>query len=285
MSMLLQKHCAVEIKAIDEKTHRVQAVASSGTIDRDEEIILGTAWSLERFKSNPVFLYNHASRSDDPQNVLGQVMPEMRDEKLHGTFDYDVDINPKAAMVFAQVQKGTLRAFSVGFIPKAWVTDYSPREQIDALPEDARKALESGKVFVVYTNVELVEISQVPVPSNPDALVGASLKAFRLKQLEDEMSKEITPAVKAAPEVAEVAAELKEGPDVAALVESAVAKAMAPVLEALAKLAPPPVEKAVEPCAKSEALAALAALPQDQLDSVMANMDTDERKALVALLN
>lgn len=262
-------------------------MASSGTIDRDEEIILGTAWSLERFKSNPVFLYNHASRSDDPQNVLGQVMPEMRDEKLHGTFDYDVDINPKAAMVFAQVQKGTLRAFSVGFIPKAWVTDYSPREQIDALPENARKALESGKVFVVYTNVELVEISQVPVPSNPDALVGASFKACRmaeLKTLEDQMSNETTPAAKAAP-VAEVAAELKEGPDVAALVESAVAKAMAPVLEALGKLAPPPVEKTATPCAKSEALAALAALPQDQLDTVMASMDTDERKALAALLN
>lgn len=263
----------------------MQAVASSGTIDRDEEIILGTAWSLERFKSNPVFLYNHASRSDDPQNVLGQVMPEMRDAKLHGDFAYDVDINPKAAMVFAQVQKGTLRAFSVGFIPKAWVTDYSPREQIDALPEDARKALESGKVFVVYTNVELVEISQVPVPSNPDALVGASLKAFRLKQLEDEMSKEITPAAKAAAPVEEAAAELKAGPDVEALVESAVAKAMAPVLEALAKLAPPPVEKAAEPCAKSEVLAKLAALPQDQLDATLANMDTDERNALAALLN
>lgn len=280
------------MKGIDTEGKRVTgALASSGSLDRDEEIILPEAWSLDAFRKNPIFLWAHAHRSQDPQNVLGRVENVSRTSAgLVADFVYDTDINPKAAMVFAQVQKGTLKAYSVGFIPKAWVTDYSPREQIEALPEQARKALEIGKAYVVYTNVELIEISQVPVPSNPDALIGASMKSARLaelKKLEEETMS--TPTEKAA----EAAAELKAGPDIEAIVKAAVApliEKMDALKEQVAKLTPAPAESttaepaAEQPSKAAEVIARLAALPPAELVRTMAHMTPQERDAVKGLL-
>lgn len=241
---------------------------------------------LDGFRKNPTFLWGHQSRTQDPTNVLGRVVSvEVVPAGLLATFEYDTDINPKADLVFRQVQKGTVRGFSVGFIPKTWVTDYSPKDHVEALPEQARKALEEGKAFVVYTAAELVEISQVPIPSNPDALVGASAKSVRLQELrkleESTMEKQPVPAVEKAIE-----------PDITAIVKAAVAEAIAPLQEQIAKLAAPVVaEKApevvevVEPSLAQRALDTLAALPADKLDATLAAMTTDERKALLALVH
>lgn len=280
MSTMLQKRLSVEIKAVDEAAKRVTALASTASVDRDQEIILPSGWQLDTFKTNPVFLYGHAHTSNDPQDLLGKVVNiEVVPAGLMATFEYDTEINPKAAMVFSQVQKGTQRAFSVGFLPKSWVTAHSPKDHLDALPEAARKALDEGKAFVVYTATELVEISQVKIGSNPDALTGAGLKAARLQELksleEATMQKQPEPTPAPAPE--------EKAPDIGAIVKAAVAEALAPVLEALGKLAPAPAEKA--PDLKTETLGKLAALSQDQLDLVLAGMDADERQALAALLN
>jgi len=215
--------------------------------------------------------------------VLGRVVSvSIEPAGLLATFEYDTDINPKANLVFQQVQKGTMRGFSVGFLPKSWVTDYSPPEHIDALPEGPREALKSGRAFVVYTSAELIEISQVPIPSNPDALVGASVKSARLQELKqlEESTMDKKPEAAA---VEEKAAELKAGPDIEALVKTAVSEAMAPVLEALAKLAAPAAEKSPEPAPVNEALAKLASMTDSQLDNLLTNMTSDERKALLAL--
>ena len=289
-SQLLQKHFTAEVKGIDPEGKRVTGVlASSGSLDRDEEIILPEAWSIDAFKRNPIFLFAHASRSADPQNILGRVENVQKTTAgLVADFAYDTDINPKAAMVFAQVQRGTLRAYSVGFVPKAWVTEYSPREQIDALPETARKALESGKAYVVYTNVELIEISQVPVPSNPDAMI-ASVKSARLaelKQLEEQMNKDNKPA--------EAAAELKPGPDIEAIVKAAVqplVDQVAALTEQVTKMATPAPAPEETPAADpapavkaAETIAKLAALPPAELVALMSKMTEQEREAVKGLL-
>lgn len=268
---------------MDEEAKRVTALASTASVDRDEEVILPSGWLLETFKRNPVFLYGHQHRSNDPQDLLGKVVSiEIVPAGLLATFEYDVDINPKAAMVFAQVKKGTQRAFSVGFLPKSWVTSWSPKEHIDALPEAARKALEEGKAFVVYTATELIEISQVKIGSNPDALTGAGLKAARLQELKslEEATVDKKP---------ETVADLKEGPDLGAIVEAAVAKAVAPLVEALGKLAPAPAEKAApEPqveTAEDQLIKQLAALPDDRLQAVLADLEPDDRKHLLTLIS
>jgi len=71
-----------------------------------------------------------------------------------------------------------MNAFSIGFIPKSW-TDFDPdnEEKLHRLNtpngvvefnlDDYKK---NGTVHRVYTDVELLEVSVVPVPANPDAL-------------------------------------------------------------------------------------------------------------------
>lgn len=284
MSTMLQKHLSVEIKAVDEEGRRVTALASTASIDRDEEIILPDGWQLDGFRKNPLFLWGHRHRTADPQDILGRVSSvSIEPAGLLATFEYDTDINQKAALVFDQVRKGTIKAYSVGFMPKSWVTKHSPKEHVDALPEAARKALDEGRAFVVYTAVELVEISQVPIPSNPDALVGASAKAARLQELKQLEEATMEKPVEKAEQTEEKA------PDIGAIVKAAVAEAMAPVVDALVvaigKTAPsaPAPEKA--PSAKTAALLALAALPAERLDATLAKMSTEERTALAALLN
>lgn len=261
---------------MDETAKRVTALASTASVDRDEEVILPDGWMLDTFKRNPVFLYGHAHRSNDPQDLLGKVVSiEVVPAGLLATFEYDTDINPKAAMVFEQVKKGTQRAFSVGFLPKSWVTSYSPKDHLEALPEAARKALEEGRAFVVYTATELIEISQVKIGSNPDALTGAGLKAARLQELKSLEE----PAVDNNAPI-----ELKAGPDVEAIVKAAVTEAVAPLVEALGKLAAPaPVEKAET--AEDQLVKQLAALPDDQLQAVLSDLEPAERKHLLELIS
>lgn len=269
------------MKGIDTEGKRVTgALASSGSIDRDEEIILPEAWSLDAFRKNPIFLWAHAHRSQDPTNVLGTVENVSKTAAgLTADFIYDTDINPKAALVFAQVQKGTIRGYSVGFVPKGWVTEWSPREQIDALPETARKALEMGKAFVVYTNVELVEISQVPVPSNPDALVGASIKSARLAEL-----KQLEEASMPVPEKPTVPEE--KAPDFEAIVKAAVQPLMEKVdalTEQVTKLAAPAPAEADEDAAIEEARNVLRAMTDEQLKNFFNTATAEMRADALAL--
>lgn len=282
-SQLLQKHFTAQVKGIDTEGKRVTGVlASSGSLDRDEEIILPEAWRLEAFKRNPIFLFAHASRSADPQNILGRVENvEKTTAGLVADFAYDTDINPKAAMVFAQVQRGTLRAFSVGFVPRAWVTERSPREHLDALPEHARKALETGKAYVVYTNVELIEISQVPVPSNPDAMI-ASVKAARLaelKHMEEEMSKPADASEQPGRhDLPELVAKMEQ---VAERLEKAT-DAADKAAERLEKATPPVVEE--EPAVIDEARKALMAMDDAQLNAFFRGATEQERADALALI-
>lgn len=204
--MLCYKQCTGEIKSIDAEKKRVTALASTPAVDRGGDIVLSDAWDLGNFRANPVFLWAHKQTSDDPSNVLGRVETVTDSAAgLVAEFAYDTEINPKAKMVFDQVQAGSVRGFSVGFLPKDWVTPYSPQERIDALPEFARQALKSGGAWVVYTKAELLEISQVPIPMHQDALAMRAANQAVIKHLEDRMNNAPTPTPQpAVPEPAPV---------------------------------------------------------------------------------
>ncbi|MFI0609214.1 MAG: hypothetical protein ACH37Z_15150, partial [Anaerolineae bacterium] len=122
------------------------------------------------------------------------------------------------------------------------------------------------------------------VPSNPDAMI-ASAKSARmaeLKQLEEQMNNEKTPA---APEKAvEAAAELKAGPDVEAIVKAAVqplVDQVAALTEQVAKLAAPPAE---ESSVIEEARKTLQGMDDAQLDAFFRGVTEQERADALALI-
>ena len=150
----------------------LDAVASTGTFDRDNEIIEPEAWrkSLDRFRANPVILSAHQHRlSSGSSPVIGSAV--------------EIGIQSGGVLGFRMKFAGTplgkefeqlyrekhMRAFSVGFIP----VKGEPR-QVEG---------RAAKVYV-HTEVELLEISAVPVPANPEAL--ARMRAAAAAGLDDE---------------------------------------------------------------------------------------------------
>lgn len=78
--------------------------------------------------------------------------------KLRGTVEYaDADLSPFANSIFRMAKEGYLNATSVSWLPREWSysSDRSRPGGID------------------FSKVELLEVSQVPVPALPSALVTA----------------------------------------------------------------------------------------------------------------
>ncbi len=129
---------------------------SDASVGRDMHTVAPDAWDTRNFEANPVFLWAH----DGEQPPIGRV-EQLRTNaagQLVGQVRYpDEGINPFADMVFRMVKGGYINATSTGWNPIEWK------------PANDRKR--PGGVD--FTRVELLEISQVPVPALPTALATA----------------------------------------------------------------------------------------------------------------
>lgn len=145
--------------------------ASTPDVDRHGTIIKPNGIKTETFDTNPVFMWGHdayggPSGSPALENVLGRVVKYKRSEEA---FDVAVrwateEENPRAQMAKNMVRGGILNAVSIGFIPN--------ENRITT------KSIE-GNDIPVYEETELVEVSLVPIPANPNAVaLVRSIQAF-----------------------------------------------------------------------------------------------------------
>lgn len=188
------------VNKINEDSKEIEVLVSAGTIDRDMEIIKPEAVmkSISTYMAHPILLSSHSSYGS-LQNQIG----EAKDIRTVGNgvvavFKYYAgEGNPEADWAWNLATKG-IAAFSIGFIAKAW--------------ED--KNGQADGVRRVYTDIELMEISQVLIPANRDAvqarrginameseLCELAVKAFDSKEL-------LAPVLKTVKE--EVKEEIKE---------------------------------------------------------------------------
>lgn len=158
------------VKAADGK---LTASASTETVDRDGEIILASAFSqdLDVYRSNPVILAAHIHRASDGSPTIIGSATRVEVEKDGLVFDMSFADTPLADQWRSLYEAGHAKAFSVGFIP----LDGEFREVKSGPQCDRRRsrrdAGETEMITVyVHTRVELLEISAVPVPANPEAL-------------------------------------------------------------------------------------------------------------------
>ncbi|MGD0077042.1 MAG: HK97 family phage prohead protease [Sedimentisphaerales bacterium] len=143
------------VKAIDTEKRTVDATASTGDLDRDNERILPSAFNdIDSFKSNPVILATHQHRLPSGSSpVIGSAIPESISIGANEvTFKMHFAETPLGEEYWKLYKDKHMRAFSIGFIPLEWKDD-----------KDVR----------TYTKIELLEISAVPVPSNRRALARA----------------------------------------------------------------------------------------------------------------
>ncbi len=145
----------------------LEAVASTGALDRDSEIIEPQAWaaSLETYRTNAVILATHLHRTSDARSpVIGSASwIEIRGGALE--FRMKFASTPLGQEYATLYREGHMKAFSVGFLPQngEW--------------RETKGDGKAAKRVWVHTQVELLEISAVPVPANPEALARARAAA------------------------------------------------------------------------------------------------------------
>jgi Escherichia/Staphylococcus phage prohead protease len=150
-------------------------ISSDETLDRYNEIISASGWKLDNYLRNPVF--QNAHQYGDILFTLGRALvTEVRQvgrafprAVLFQRIEFACDINPMAKIAYGLYKGKFLNAVSVGFLPLRW--------------EDGNE--EKGYQRK-YLEQELLEVSAVGIPANPNALaLGLKSGAIQKSDLRD----------------------------------------------------------------------------------------------------
>lgn len=169
------------IKGVETKADgsvRIEGYASTSDTDRYHDRVLPTAFAdtMEQFMKNPVMLLQH-----DFNKLIGsfdEYSIESKGLKVAGDVKYDID------GVKEKIRNGDLGAFSIGFIVEA----YEVRDKNGNLVAthegvcpgfDYDDMWQDGNLRVI-TKLDLIEVSVVTTPANPNALftLSQSVKSF-----------------------------------------------------------------------------------------------------------
>ncbi len=142
------------IRGVDEERGVITFLGTSPASDRYGDIVEPKGGDLKAYRMNPVFLLYHNYQ----MMPVGKSLAErIGDEGIE--FDIQFDLaDPLGAQAYRKYRDGFMNAVSIGFVP----TDMEP--------------LESGRGYR-YKKWELLELSGVPIPANPEALQMAMAKA------------------------------------------------------------------------------------------------------------
>ena len=138
-------------------------IASTATLDRYHEVIEPSGWRLDSYRRNPVF--QNAHNYGDILFTLGKALTtEVRSvgggDALCQRIQFATEVNPVARIAYGLYKGGFLNAVSVGFIPLRWEDGGNSAADGQSAPAARRRYLEQ----------ELLEVSAVAIPANPDAL-------------------------------------------------------------------------------------------------------------------
>jgi len=150
-------------RAKDDSGERtLDVVASDETVDRYGDVISADGWDLRAFKRNPIFLWTH-----DYGYPIGRV-PDIKvvGKRLLASVQFAAEgISATADELWKMVEAKILRAVSVGFT-------IASEKDYEFIYDD-----EENITGIRYLQQELLEISLVAVPANPNALaIGRSLQ-------------------------------------------------------------------------------------------------------------
>jgi HK97 family phage prohead protease len=140
-----REEAGVIIKAEATERGTTRFIASTPTPDSYNDIIVQSGWKLDRFLKNPVIPWAH-SRWDLP--VGKSIDTQVTDQAL--VIEVEWAPHEFAQDVKRLYDEEFLNAVSVGFRPLKW------------------QYLDNGGVL--FQEAELLEVSAVPIPANPDAL-------------------------------------------------------------------------------------------------------------------
>jgi len=166
-------------KSINNEKRQIDMIANCGTVDRTNELVHPSAWkkTIEDFMKNPVLLDAHNYRE---ASVGKFVDLYVKDNALCGRVEF---APTEAGMKYwALYSGGYQRAFSVGFIPnKAHEVSDKEIESGKATVQVAGEDIEvevNANLRTIFTDIELLETSCVPVPCNRESLSQLAIRSL-----------------------------------------------------------------------------------------------------------
>ena len=147
---------------VDEESRKLSAIITTRSVDRDGDIVETDGINLLNYSKNPVVLWAH-DYSMPPIAKVENVMTG-HDQMLADIQFADTDF---AKEIFSLYKGGFLNAFSIGFTA-------DPKKASPIYDDDSN--ITGWRIG----GSELLELSSVPVPANPEALA-RSLEGFSKK--------------------------------------------------------------------------------------------------------
>lgn len=176
-----------EVRKDEQGSRKITFVASDGTRDSAGTVLNVDGWKLDRFNSNGIIGYQHKvyggwDDTDSPDNVIGKGYAYVKDGQLLVDVEFEpAEINELAEKIYQKLLFGSLKAVSVGFMPVGkgqWGKD--------------EESLDGKNPTYYYAGQELLEVSVVNIPANPNALKkGLELQDSEMEQLRSEFVKEV----------------------------------------------------------------------------------------------
>ncbi len=140
-------------------------IASSEAIDRDNESILASAWDLKSYQEHPIIMANHDYYGGTDSQVGEALSIKKGEDSLQvEVMYYNGKGNDRADWCYFLASQN-MAAYSVGFMPKQWTSDRNDLVYQNWVEQYGEKTPDR-----IYTNVELLELSHVAIPSLREAL-------------------------------------------------------------------------------------------------------------------
>ena len=141
---------------------RMTFVASDESRDSYGTVLPIDEWNLERYNNNGVVGYAHnlyGSYDADPDYVIGRGHAYVKGSELLVDIEFEPEgTNDIADKVWRKLQFGSLNGVSVGFSAQG------------AHWGEGEEAEDGAKPTLYYTGLELLEVSVVTIPANPNAV-------------------------------------------------------------------------------------------------------------------
>lgn len=141
------------VKDSDADDRTLEFVGSTDKWDRDDEIILSSAWMLDHYRQNPVVLFNH--NHSIPAIGKATSVGINKDGELKFKVKFaEPEVHGLADTVYNLYKGGYMKAVSISAMPLEWEYGKTAEEP-----------------YRVITKAELYELSMVNVGANPEALI------------------------------------------------------------------------------------------------------------------
>lgn len=167
------KYFTNPVKSVENDDRVLRFIGSTEAVDRDDEVIKASGWKLKQYKTNPVVLINHQYH-ELPVAKTKKVWVDKENKALMFDIEFpEGSVSSQGDTLYKLYKGGFMNATSVGFRPN---------------PEKMKFAEKKGEPRVTFNEQELLEISLVSVPANPEALLTSkSIKKAIKNEVIDEL--------------------------------------------------------------------------------------------------